>query len=137
LGSIFWMWVTAFVGMATKYAESLLAVKYRVLDERGEMMGGPTQYISNGLGWKWMAFLFALLGSIGAITTGNLVQINAISEAVVHLQAIDPLWIGIVTSILTGIVIIGGVKSIGHVAGVLVPIMALFYMAGGLVIIAI
>ena len=137
LGSVFWMWVTAFVGMATKYAESLLAVKYRILDERGEMMGGPAQYIEKGLGWKWMAFLFAMLGSIGAITTGNLVQINAISEAVTHLTVIDPLWIGIITAIITGIVIIGGVRSIGHVAGVLVPIMALFYMAGGLIILAI
>lgn len=61
LGSIFWMWVTAFVGMATKYAESLLAVKYRVLDERGEMMGGPSQYIEKGLGWKWMAFALRCL----------------------------------------------------------------------------
>ncbi len=136
VGSIFWMWVTAFVGMATKYAESLLAVKYRVLDERGEMMGGPTQYIEKGLGWKWMALLFAILGAIGAITTGNLVQINAISEAVTHLKSFDPWWIGIGTAIFTGFVIIGGVKSIGQVAGILVPIMALFYMAGGLMIIA-
>lgn len=135
LGSIFWMWVTAFVGMATKYAESLLAVKYRVLDERGEMMGGPAQYIEKGLGWKWMAFLFAILGALGAITTGNLVQVNAITEAVQHLKPVDPFWTGIILAGLTGLVIIGGVKSIGHVAGVLVPIMALFYMAGGLVII--
>lgn len=135
LGSLFWMWITAFVGMATKYAESLLAVKYRVLDERGEMMGGPSQYIEQGLGWKWMAFLFAFFGAIGAITTGNLVQVNAITEAVNHLKEINPLWIGIVISIITGIVILGGVRSIGHVAGVLVPIMAIFYMAGGLIII--
>lgn len=137
LGSIFWMWVTAFVGMATKYAESLLAVKYRVLDERGEMMGGPSQYIEKGLGWKWMAFCFALLGAIGAITTGNLVQTNAITEAVNHLIDLDPLWTGIILAAITGLVIVGGVKSIGHVAGVLVPIMALFYMAGGLIIVAI
>lgn len=136
LGSIFWMWVTAFVGMATKYAESLLAVKYRVIDERGEMMGGPAQYIEKGLGWKWMAFLFAFLGAAGAITTGNLVQVNAITEAVQHLKTMDPFWIGVVLAGLTGLVIIGGVKSIGHVAGVLVPIMALFYMAGGILIIA-
>lgn len=136
LGSIFWMWITAFVGMATKYAESMLAVKYRVLDERGEMMGGPAQYIEKGLGWKWMAFLFALFGAIGAITTGNLVQTNAMSEAISHFKAIDPWLIGVIIAAITGLVIIGGVKSIGHVAGVLVPIMALFYMAGGLIIIA-
>jgi AGCS family alanine or glycine:cation symporter len=134
LGSLFWMWITAFVGMATKYAESMLAVKYRVLDERGEMMGGPAQYIEKGLGWKWMAIAFALIGAIGAITTGNLVQVNAITEAIGHLKAFDHLWIGIGLAIVTGLVIIGGVKSIGHVAGVLVPIMALFYMIGGLVI---
>lgn len=137
LGSIFWMWITAFVGMATKYAESMLAVKYRVIDERGEMMGGPAQYIEKGLGWKWMAFLFAIFGAIGAITTGNLVQVNAISEAIQHLKPMDPLWTAIGISAITGLVIIGGVRSIGHVAGVLVPIMALFYMAGGLIIIAI
>ena len=135
LGSIFWMWVTAFVGMATKYAESLLAVKFRVQDQRGEMMGGPAQYIEKGLGWKWMAFLFAMLGALGAITTGNLVQVNAIAEAVNHLKAVDPWWTGIVIAAITGIVIIGGVKSIGHVASVLVPIMALFYMACGLIIV--
>lgn len=136
LGSIFWMWVTAFVGMATKYAESLLAVKYRVLDERGEMMGGPIQYIERGLGWKWMAILFAIFGAVGAVTTGNLVQSNAITEAVNHLKAFDPFWIGVAIALFTGLVIIGGVKSIGNVAGVLVPVMALFYMAGGLLIIA-
>lgn len=136
IGSIFWMWVTAFVGMATKYSESLLAVKYRTLDERGEMMGGPAQYIEKGLGWKWMAILFSTIGAIGAITTGNLVQVNAITESISHLKAFDPWTIGIGLSIITGLVILGGVKSIGHVAGVLVPIMALFYMIGGLIILS-
>ncbi|KIC72465.1 Sodium/alanine symporter AgcS [Neochlamydia sp. EPS4] len=135
LGSIFWMWITAFVGMATKYAESILAVKYRIKDDRGEMMGGPMQYIEKGLGWKWMALLFALLGALAAITTGNLVQVNAITEAIQHLKAVDPFWTGIVLAGITGLVIIGGVKSIGHVAGVLVPIMALFYIIGGLIVI--
>jgi AGCS family alanine or glycine:cation symporter len=130
------MWVTAFVGMATKYSESLLAVKYRTLDERGEMMGGPAQYIEKGLGWKWMAVLFSIIGAVGAITTGNLVQVNAITEAISHLKAFDPWTIGIGLSIITGLVILGGVKSIGHVAGVLVPIMALFYMIGGLIILS-
>lgn len=136
LGSIFWMWVTAFVGMATKYAESLLAVHYRVVDDRNEMIGGPMQYIEKGLGWKWMALLFAFFGAIAAITTGNLVQVNAITETVVNVWKTDPAVTGIVLSVITGLVIIGGVKSIGHVAGVLVPIMALFYLIGGLVILA-
>lgn len=137
LGSMFWMWLTAFVGMATKYAESLLAVKYRVMDEKGEMMGGPMQYIEKGVGWKWMAILFAILGAGAAIGTGNLVQVNAIAEAVDNVWSLNPWITGLLLAGLTGVILIGGVKSIGHVAGVLVPVMALFYLAAGLIIIAI
>lgn len=136
LGAIFWMWVTAFLGMATKYAESLLAVKYRELDARGEMIGGPMQYIERGLGWKWMAALFAILGALAATTTGNLVQVNSIAEAMGEIWHLNPWLTGIVLAILTGLVIMGGVKSIGNVAGVLVPIMAIFYIVGGCTIIA-
>jgi alanine or glycine:cation symporter, AGCS family len=136
LGSLFWMWITAFVGMATKYAESLLAVKYRQLDDRGEMMGGPMQYIERGLGWKWMAMLFAALGCFAAIGTGNLVQVNAITAAAMTFGNFNPWVIGIVIAVITGLVVLGGVKSIGHVAGVLVPVMALFYFGAGLLIIA-
>lgn len=135
LGSMFWMWITAFVGMATKYAESLLAVKYRQLDDRGEMSGGPMQYIERGIGWKWMAILFAIFGAIAAIGTGNLVQVNAINEAVNQMITINPWWAGVIISAITGLVTLGGVRSIGHVAGVLVPVMALFYLIGGLIII--
>lgn len=137
LGAIFWMWVTAFISMATKYAESLLAVKYRSLDKRGEMAGGPMQYIAKGLGWKWMAFIFAILGMIGAFTTGNLVQTNAIAQSVSHVWQIDPWMTGIVLAFLTGFVIIGGVKPIGQVASVLVPFMAAFYIGTSCYIIAI
>lgn len=136
LGSMFWMWVTAFVGMATKYSESLLAVKYRVIDDRGEMMGGPMQYIERGLGWKGMAVIFAFFATFAAIGTGNLVQVNAITETVHNVWGADPLWTGIALSFVVGFVLIGGVKSIGHVAGILVPFMALFYLAAGLFIIA-
>jgi AGCS family alanine or glycine:cation symporter len=135
LGSMFWMWLTAFVGMATKYAESLLAVKYRHLDKRGDMMGGPMQYIERGLGWKWMAALFAFFGSVAAIGTGNLVQVNAISVAANEIYEMDPWMCGIALSFITGLVVIGGVRSIGQVAGVLVPFMAVFYIGGGLLII--
>lgn len=135
LGSLFWMWITAFFGMATKYAESLLAVHYRELDSRNEMIGGPMQYIERGLGWKWLAALFAIMGTVAAIGTGNLVQVNSIAEAVGQTWSIDPWMTGIALAILTGLVIMGGVKSIGHVAGVLVPIMALFYLIGGLAVI--
>ena len=137
LGALFWMWVTAFLSMATKYAESLLAVKYRELDHRGEMSGGPMQYIERGLGWKWMAALFAIFGAVAAIGTGNLVQVNSIAEAVGETWSASPLWTGLVLAVLTGLVIMGGVKSIGHVAGILVPFMAVFYFFGGVAILVI
>lgn len=143
LGAIFWMWVTAFFGMATKYAESLLAVKYRVIDARGEMMGGPMQYIEMGVGSRWMAVLFAIFGAIAAIGTGNLVQVNAIAESVNAMagsiegvKSVDPWLAGVGIAVLAALVILGGVKSIGHVSGVLVPIMATFYLCAGLVVIA-
>lgn len=135
VGSMFWMWVTAFVGMATKYSESLLAVKYRVIDDRGEMMGGPMQYMERGLGWKSLAVIFAFFATFAAIGTGNLVQVNAITETIHNVFGADPLWTGIALSCIVGCVLIGGVKSIGHVAGVLVPFMALFYLAAGFFII--
>lgn len=137
VGSLFWMWLTALLGMATKYAESLLAVKYRQIDDRGEMIGGPMQYIEHGLGWKWMAILFAALGCFAAIGTGNLVQVNAISEASGIFWGGNPWVNGILIAIVAGLVILGGVKSIGHVAGVIVPFMALFYVGAGLFIIGI
>lgn len=131
LGAMFWMWVTAFFGMATKYAESLLAVKYRSIDARGEMMGGPMQYIEKGLGWKWLAVIFACFGAVAAVGTGNLVQVNAIAEAVDSVWSVNPWVTGVVLALLTGMVILGGVKSIGQVAGILVPMMALFYLSAG------
>jgi len=135
LGSLFWMWVTAFLGMALKYSESLLAVKYRKVDDRGEMMGGPMQYMEDGLGWKWIAIIFAFFGALAAIGTGNLLQSNAIISAVVSIWDTDPLWTAIVLAVIVGLVLIGGVKSIGSVAGVLVPVMAFFYIGCGLTII--
>lgn len=135
LGSMFWMWLTAFVGMATKYAESLLAVKYRQTDDRNKMSGGPMQYIEQGLGWKWLAVVFALFGCLAAVGTGNLVQVNAISDALRTFYTVDPWLNGILIAVLTALVIIGGVKSIGQVAGKLVPIMAVFYIGAGMVII--
>lgn len=135
MGSLFWMWVTAVFGMATKYAESLLAIKYRNMDSRGEMIGGPMEYIEKGLGYKWLALVFALFGVTAAIGTGNLVQVNSISAAVGEVWHIDPWVCGIVLALITAAVIIGGIKSIGHVAGILVPFMALLYVGAGVVII--
>jgi AGCS family alanine or glycine:cation symporter len=136
LGALVWMWVTAFVGMATKYAEGLLAIKYRVVDEKGEMVGGPMAYIERGLGWRWLAMLFALFGIGASLGTGNLVQVNSIAAAVSHLVPINPWWIGGALALLTATITLGGVKSIGRVAAILVPAMALLYFFGGLLIIA-
>lgn len=137
LGSLFWMWVTALLCMATKYAESLLAVKYRSIDDKGEMIGGPMQYIEKGLGanWRWLASSFAFFGAIAALFTGNLVQVNAIAETAFAIGSLPPIATGVLVSILTALVIVGGVKSIGHVSGVVVPLMALLYLAGSFAII--
>lgn len=137
LGAIFWMWIAAFISMATKYAESLLAVKFREVDGRGEMSGGPMQYIAKGLGWKWLAYLFAVLGMIAALSTGNLVQANSIADGIQHVWHIDPWITGVVLSILTAVVIIGGVRTIGQVASILVPGMALLYIGASFFILMI
>lgn len=136
-GAIFWMWMTALVGMATKYAEAVLAVRYREVDSRGHYQGGPMYYIKNGLGekWKWLAFSFAAFGTIAAFGIGNTVQANSVAQAVATNFDI-PTWVsGVVLAVLTALVLIGGVKRIGTVAGKLVPFMALAYVAGALVII--
>lgn len=133
-GAIFWMWIAAILGMATKYAESFLAVHYRKIDSKGEMIGGPMEYMEVGMNAKWMALLFAFFGCFAALGTGNLVQVNAIVEASQSLCAFSPLVIGIFVALCTALVILGGVKSIGHVAALLVPVMAVFYFCGGIAI---
>ena len=134
MGALFWMWVTALLGMATKYAEAILAVKYRVVDEKGEMCGGPMYYIQSGLGWKWLAFCFALFGAIAALGGGNMLQANSVADVMQSSFEIDPLWTGLVVAGLTGVTLLGGIKSIGKVAGYLVPIMAIFYIGGAALI---
>lgn len=136
-GAIFWMWITALVGMATKYSEAVLAVKYREVDERGRYVGGPMYYIKNGLGdsWKWLGIAFALFGMIAAFGIGNMVQANSVADAMSSAFEI-PDWVtGGVMMILTAVVILGGIKRIGVVAAKLVPFMALAYVAGALWII--
>ncbi len=127
-GALFWMWVTGLVGMATKYSEAVLAVKYRVKDEAGEMSGGPMYYITNGLGdsWKWLGGAFAVFASIAAFGIGNMVQSNSVADAMQATFNI-PFWItGVVLMGLTAAVILGGIKSNGKVTGVLVPIKIIF-----------
>ncbi|MCH9610891.1 MAG: Amino-acid carrier protein AlsT [Chlamydiales bacterium] len=134
LGALFWLWVTTMIGMSTKYAEALLAVKYRKVDANGEMAGGPMHYIKRGLNWKWLAGAFALFGAIATITTGNLVQSNSIAPVVSSYFHIAPWITGLVLAVMTGLVLIGGIKSIGKVTSLLVPFMALFYIGGSLII---
>ncbi len=133
-GALFWMWVTALLGMITKYAESILAVKYRIVDERGEMAGGPMYFIERGLGWRWLAVAFAGFGCLVALGGGNMLQANSIAQVIERLFEINPWYTGFVLAALTGLTVLGGIRSIGTVAGFAVPFMALSYMFGGLVI---
>jgi AGCS family alanine or glycine:cation symporter len=128
-GALFWMWITGLVGMATKYAEAVLAVKYRVEGENGEMSGGPMYYISKGLNMPWLGAVFAIFAAVAAFGIGNMVQSNSVADAVEATFSI-PTWItGVVLMVSTAAVILGGIKSIGRVTSVLVPIMIVFYMA--------
>ncbi len=133
-GALFWMWITGLFGMATKYGEAVLAVKYRTTDERGEMAGGPMYYLRDGLKAPWLGFLFALFASIAAFGIGNMVQTNSVADAVQTTFAV-PTWItGVVLAVLTGAVILFGIKGIGRVTGILVPAMIVAYMAGAIVL---
>jgi len=134
-GAVFWMWITALFGMATKYGEAVLAIKFRVTDEKGEMAGGPMYYIEKGLGWKWLAVLFAIFGSVAAFGIGNLVQANAVAGNMHDTFGISPVITGLILAVFTALVILGGVKSIGRWTGIIVPFMAVFYVLGGLYII--
>ncbi len=134
-GALFWMWITGLFGMATKYAEAVLAVKYRVQDENGEMSGGPMYYISRGLGLKWLGVMFALFASIAAFGIGNMVQSNSVADAVQHSFGVPVEITGIILAIATGFVILGGIKSIGRVTEVLVPVMVVFYMLAALIVV--
>ena len=129
-GALFWMWITGLVGMATKYAEAVLAVKYRIVDENGEMSGGPMYYISQGLKLPWLGTIFAVFASIAAFGIGNMVQSNSVADAVEATYHIPSLVTGIVLMVCTAAVVLGGIKQIGKVTGVLVPVMIVFYMVG-------
>jgi len=136
-GAIFWMWITALFGMATKYAEAVLAVHYRETDPQGSHVGGPMYYIKNGMGarWQWLAVAFALFGMLAAFGIGNTVQANSVAHAASSSLGI-PAWLsGLIMMTLAAAVILGGIKRIGAVAAKLVPLMALIYIGGSLFII--
>ena len=129
-GAVFWCWITGVFGIATKYAEGLLAIKYRMQTPTGKMLGGPMYALEKGLGWKTMAILFAIFTMIASFGIGNTVQANAIATIANNTYGISPWIMGAVVCGLTAAVIIGGVKSIAKVCGMLVPFMALFYILG-------
>ena len=148
-GAVFWMWMTALVGMATKYAEAVLAVRFRETDERGKQVGGPMYYIQNGLGanWKWLAICFALFAGIAGfgfgigigigIGIGNMVQANSIANAL-NANFSIPEWVtGVVLVLLVGAVLLGGIDRISSVAGKLVPVMAVAYIAAATLVLLI
>lgn len=135
-GAIFWMWIIALVGMATKFAEAVLAVKYRVVDANGEMAGGPMYFLERGLKQKWLAVCFALFGAVAAFGIGNMVQANSVAHAL-ESQFGLPVWIaGLILAVLTAAVVLGGIKSIGRVTAIIVPFMAIVYVLGGLLVLA-
>jgi AGCS family alanine or glycine:cation symporter len=133
-GAIFWMWICAIFGMATKYAEAVLAVTYRHHLPDGTMQGGPMRYIAEGMGLKWLGWLFALMGSIAAFGIGSMVQSNSVAVALEQTWDISPVLTGVVLAMLTGVVIIGGIRRIGKVTEKLVPVMGVFYVCGAAVI---
>jgi AGCS family alanine or glycine:cation symporter len=137
-GAIFWMWMTALVGMATKFAEAVLAVRFREEDERGKHVGGPMYYIKNGLGpkWNWMAVTFALFAGVAGFGIGNMVQANSIANALNANFAIPEWLTGIILVVLVGAVLLGGIERIASVAGKLVPIMAIAYIGAGTLVLA-
>ena len=129
-GAVLWCWLSGVFGIATKYSEGLLAIKYRVKAKDGRMLGGPMYALERGLGWKWLAVLFALFTALASFGIGNTVQANAISTIAYESYSI-PAWLtGGVVCLLSGLVLLGGIKSIARVCGALVPFMAFFYVVG-------
>lgn len=129
-GAVLWCWLTGVFGISTKYAEGLLAVKYREKTRDGRMLGGPMYALEKGLGMKWLAMLFAVFTACASFGIGNTVQANAIATIAEHTYGFSPYAVGALICALAGIVILGGVKSISNVCSMLVPFMAIFYVLG-------
>jgi alanine or glycine:cation symporter, AGCS family len=135
-GAVFWMWVSAFVGMATKYAEVVLAVRFRERDAQGQWVGGPMYVIKNGLSrrWAWLGVTFAVFGGLAGFGIGNMVQANSIAAALKSSFDIPPAATGIVLTLLTAAVIVGGIRRIAAIANWLVPTMAIGYVTAALIV---
>ncbi len=136
-GAVLWCWLTGLFGIATKYAEGLLAIKYRVKDKDGKYKGGPMYALERGLGWRKMAIFFAACTAIASFGIGSTVQANAIATLSQQTYGISPILMGIIIAFFTGLVVIGGIKSIARVCSMLVPFMALFYIFGCIYILVI
>ena len=155
-GAVFWMWVSALVGMATKYAEVVLAVRYRERNEKGDWVGGPMYYIRNGLGqkWNWLATVFCVLGAVAAFGIGNMTQVNTIAGSIntaidafggntgawtVNLFGqtvpVSSIIIGAIVALIVALVLFGGIKRIGAVAEKMVPVMAAVYIIAALAVV--
>ena len=135
-GAVLWMWLTGVFGIATKYAEALLAVKYRVRTSQGFMAGGPMYVLEHGLKMPWLGTLFAAFTAIAAFGIGNMVQANSISSLMNDTFGVSVWWSGAVMTVLTAVVILGGIRSIARVCEALVPFMAIVYVAGCLILLA-
>ncbi len=137
-GALFWMWITALVGMATKYAEAVCAVTFREQDENGNYSGGPMYYIRNGLHrrWHWLSYAFALFGSLAGFGLANTVQSNSVSQVLNDAFNVPPIVTGLVLMALVGAVVLGGIRRIASVASLLVPMMALSYILLSVLVIA-
>lgn len=135
-GALFWMWCTALVGMATKYAESMLAVHFRETDEQGRKVGGPMYYIRSGLGrrWVWLGFLFALFGAFAGFGIGSSVQANSVASAMANAFAIPNWASGVIMATMVALVLLGGIKRIGAVSEALVPTMVVIYLGSSIVV---
>jgi len=139
-GAVFWMWVTAAFGGATKFGEAVLAIRFRETNDKGEQSGGPMYYIKNGMkekfggNWTWLGWAFAFFGVIASFGIGSMVQSNSVADALNAGFNIPPLWTGIVLTVLTALVIVGGIKSIAKVTSKIVPVMALFFITGSLAV---
>jgi AGCS family alanine or glycine:cation symporter len=136
-GAVFWMWICALFGMATKFAEAFLAVKYRRVMSDQSVSGGPMWYLSEGLGVRWLGVLFALLASVACFGIGNMVQSNSVALALYSAWEIPHMATGVVLASLTGLVVIGGIKRIGMVTERLVPLMGVLYVTSSVIIVAI
>jgi alanine or glycine:cation symporter, AGCS family len=133
-GALFWLWVSGVLGMCTKFAEIVIAMDYREADEKGTMRGGAMYTLKNGLGLPWLGAIFAGLVSVAAFGIGNMVQANSVADSLRATFGVSPSVTGIVMAILAAAVILGGIRRIGEVTEVLVPVMAVFYLGGGLII---